>query len=566
MVTQKPYTQMLLLLLSLYFVGCTDLESATTGLSSEVPIEDNVLPDISSPLPPTVLSPLNNSTSDAIAIILSGGCESNSTVLISGDISGTSTATRCVNSVYSRSVNLLTSNGPKIIQLFQRDVAGNSSGSVILTVKLAIVVVPPLDTTAPAAPTITSPSNNSTSTSQSITLTGGCESESNVLVTGDITGSSNTAVCSNSMYSRSLNLTAGNGAKSIQVAQRDIAGNTSTSRSLSVTLSIPVVPPPSSDVVGIDNKLKDCSAYPHTIKHSITNAGEFADIPKSAQAGSLFILEPGIYTMSNIVLSDLQGTANAMITICGQGAVEIRGEGVLSKKRIFTINNSNYVRVANLEISLGMKGLMAEQTNNSIFENLEIHETGHEALHLLNFSKNNIVKNNKIYNTGKEPGAEGIGEGIYIGTAFGKNIEDASDFNTIRQNVVGPGIAAEHVDIKEFTTGGLIENNFFDGQGMKGENSSESWVNVKGNGYLIKNNRGQNSILHGFKQVVRIVGWGDSNRFEGNEGTLNNTKADRLFISIHRESTDAPNNFVDCKTNKILDASSDYLTNAKSCL
>ena len=254
-----------------------------------------------------------------------------------------------------------------------------------------------------------------------------------------------------------------------------------------------------------------------------------------------------------------------MITICGEGSVKIIGRGATSGKRILTLKNSQYVRLAQLDFSLGMKGVMVEGTSYSRFEKLTVHEIGHEALHLMLWSRHNVVENSRFYNTGQEPGSEGIGEGVYVGSSFNKGIEDASDYNEILNNKFGPGITAEHIDIKEYTSWGLIEGNQFDGRGITQVNSAESWVNVKGNHYKIKNNVGKYTPVRGFKQIVLVTGWGNFNTFENNSGELGNTSPDRLLIYLHRESTDAPNNQVYCN-NKVLDQPSQYMTNAKKCL
>ncbi len=522
-------------------------------------------PPVDSTAPDAVLitSPANQSTRTSLAFTLVGSCENSARVYFLGDISPSSSNALCSNSSFSVNLNLAQTNGSKNISIYQIDEANNRSASTVHNLILNIASTPPpADTTAPNAVVISSPANRTTVNSRAVTLTGTCESGSQIYFSGDV--SSSNTMCSNSAFTKSLNLSSSNGSKNITIYQTDASDNRSVSVTHNLNLNIPTTP--TSEVIGIDSTLSNCENYPHTLKRMVTNVNEFMNIPSLASPGTLFVLSAGTYRMSNVVLSNLVGNSAQRITICGQGQVKIEGDGVSSQKRIFTIKNSNFIRLANLEITLGMKGLMVEETDNSIFENLHIHNVGHEALHLMNFSSNNIVKNNRVYDAGKNRGSEGIGEGIYIGTAFGKDIEDKSDNNTIRLNQIGPGITADLIDIKEFTTGGLIEKNSFNGTGMTGANSGESWVNVKGNNYLIKDNVGTNSFKYGFKQIVRITGWGNFNKFENNQGTLNNNSADRLFIYLHRESTDAPDNIVDCDTNKILDAGPSFLTNSRACL
>ena len=51
-------------------------------------------------------------------------------------------------------------------------------------------------------------------------------------------------------------------------------------------------------------------------------------------------------------------------------------------------------------------------------------------------------------------------------------------------NRIGPNVAAESIDIKEGTFDGVIRGNTFDGRGISGQNSADSWVDAKGIGYL----------------------------------------------------------------------------------
>jgi hypothetical protein len=80
-------------------------------------------------------------------------------------------------------------------------------------------------------------------------------------------------------------------------------------------------------------------------------------------------------------------------------------------------------------------------------------------------------------------------------------------------NVVGPGTTAENIDIKEGTSGGIVSDNALDGAGMT---ETDSWIDVKGNGWTIIGNRGVNAPLDGFQTHVTTPGWGEGNRFERN--------------------------------------------------
>jgi hypothetical protein len=78
-------------------------------------------------------------------------------------------------------------------------------------------------------------------------------------------------------------------------------------------------------------------------------------------------------------------------------------------------------------------------------------------------------------------------------------------------------VRAEAVDVKEGTTGGLIEGNRFDGHGMvMSKDWVDSWLEIKGNGYLVRANRGTYSLRHGFEAYSVLTGWGSGNTFVDN--------------------------------------------------
>ena len=84
---------------------------------------------------------------------------------------------------------------------------------------------------------------------------------------------------------------------------------------------------------------------------------------------------------------------------------------------------------------------------------------------------------------------------------------DATDYNTFRGNVFGPGLTAENIDAKEFTTGGTILENTFDGSDIKGINGAVAWVAVKGNKWTLEGNTGSGSRTDGQgDRVINFVG------------------------------------------------------------
>ena len=90
---------------------------------------------------------------------------------------------------------------------------------------------------------------------------------------------------------------------------------------------------------------------------------------------------------------------------------------------------------------------------------------------------------------------------------------DRSDGNLIVGNVIS-NTAAESIDIKEGTTGGVVQDNAFDGAGMRAD--ADSWVDVKGNGWVVRDNHGTSARGSGFEVHQQAPGWGLGNVFDGN--------------------------------------------------
>jgi len=143
----------------------------------------------------------------------------------------------------------------------------------------------------------------------------------------------------------------------------------------------------------------------------------------------------------------------------------------------------------------------------------------------------------------------GFGEGVYLGSAksnwnkYGANGgADHSDRNKVLNNRIGPGVAAELLDIKEGTVDGLISGNTFDGTGIQGENSADSWVDAKGNHYTLDGNRGSGpkGDLDGYQTHQQVSGFGCGNVFSNNVSKLD-SKGFAINITNQTKCSGNPN-------------------------
>jgi hypothetical protein len=187
------------------------------------------------------------------------------------------------------------------------------------------------------------------------------------------------------------------------------------------------------------------------------------------------------------------------------------------------LDGASYWRLVGFTVREARKGVMADRVRRTVIQGLTVERVGDEGIHLRNFSSDNVVRGNTVRDTGRRK-AE-FGEGVYVGTAKSNWCEvsgcgvDASDRNVVRDNQIS-ATTAESVDIKEGTTGGFLVGNTFDGSGLSGS-YSDSWVDVKGNGWLILGNVGRNSRMDGFQTHQVVDGWGRGNVFRANTAVVN---------------------------------------------
>ncbi|WP_165917238.1 chondroitinase-B domain-containing protein [Flaviaesturariibacter aridisoli] len=246
-----------------------------------------------------------------------------------------------------------------------------------------------------------------------------------------------------------------------------------------------------------------------------------------ARPGDDIELADGVYNGNFEIAADRDGTADHPIVLRGGTAAIIDGGSIQTGYALYL--QADHWIIRGFSIRNALKGIVADRTRYSRFDSLEVTDIGEEAIHLRTFSSRNTVAHCQIANTGlKTPD---YGEGVYIGSAknnwavYTNGAPDRCDSNEVLENRIGPGIAAECVDIKEGTTGGLIRGNSFNSIGIQGANGADSWIDVKGNRYRIENNTGVNPegtlLVDGYQVHIASRGWGNYNEFRGNRCVVN---------------------------------------------
>ncbi|WUH89674.1 right-handed parallel beta-helix repeat-containing protein [Streptomyces sp. NBC_00433] len=256
-----------------------------------------------------------------------------------------------------------------------------------------------------------------------------------------------------------------------------------------------------------------CPAATVTVTDAVTLKSALAD----AKPGDSIRLADGTYDGRFTATADVAGTAKAPVFLCGGPGAVIDGGGIKGGY-VFHLDGASYWRLVGFTLRDGQKGVVADRVQGAVLQGLTVEQIGDEAIHLRDFSSDNVVRDNTVRTTGLR--RDKFGEGVYIGSAESNWCTDsgckpdASDRNVVMGNRISD-TTAEAVDIKEGTTGGRLIGNSFDGSKLTGD-TNDSWVDVKGNGWLIQGNTGLHSPADGFQTHEIVHGWGTGNTFKDN--------------------------------------------------
>lgn len=259
--------------------------------------------------------------------------------------------------------------------------------------------------------------------------------------------------------------------------------------------------------------------FAHSSEVAVASASELTAALSSAQPGTLIRLAPGVY--SGNFKATTSGSAAKPIVLCGPREAVLDG-GSLTSGYVLYLNKVSSWILSGFTARRGQKGIVLDESNDNLLSGLLVHDLGQEGVHFRKFSSRNTLSHSEIRDTGKD--SPGFGEGVYLGSAVSNwktytgasDLPDRCDANKVLGNVLGPGITAEHIDIKEGTISGEVRGNTFNGAGISGANSADSWIDVKGSGYQIVQNHGTSSPVDGFQTHVAVAGWGNYNVFSGN--------------------------------------------------
>ncbi|WP_231586908.1 right-handed parallel beta-helix repeat-containing protein [Paenibacillus sp. E194] len=257
---------------------------------------------------------------------------------------------------------------------------------------------------------------------------------------------------------------------------------------------------------------------------------------KSVTSGSSIVLAPGIYKGS--FSSDINGSSGQPIVIRSADPSNPAILSGISTSSGYALRiRGDYWEIRNLKFTNAQKGIVLDHSNYSLINEVEVYNTGMEGVHFRDGSSYNTIQNSSIHHTGRT--SPGYGEGVYVGSAEGAGYNQATHYNIIRNVGFGPHVTAEHVDIKERTIGTIVENCIFYGEGISGANYADSFIDVKGNDAIIRNNVGyqgnNNVIVDAFQLHEVVTGWGINNQFMNNIVYMDN--ADAYVIAAYNNSS-----------------------------
>ena len=238
---------------------------------------------------------------------------------------------------------------------------------------------------------------------------------------------------------------------------------------------------------------------------------------ETAAPGDVIRLADGIYPGELTITSS--GTSREPIFLCGSRRAVLDGEHVATY--VLHLNRADWWRLVGFTVRNGRKGVMADRADRNVLAGLLVTGIDEEAIHLRTFSSDNRVVGNVVRATGRR--MPRFGEGIYVGSAHDNWCRytdcrpDRSDRNAIAGNDIA-NTRSESIDIKEGTTGGVVARNRLSGRGMT---HADSWIDLKGNGWLVERNTGQNSPEDGIQTHVVYKGWGRRNLFRRNRLVVN---------------------------------------------
>ncbi|GIG68495.1 right-handed parallel beta-helix repeat-containing protein [Phytomonospora endophytica] len=238
----------------------------------------------------------------------------------------------------------------------------------------------------------------------------------------------------------------------------------------------------------------------------VSTAAELRDALADAAPGWTIQLASGTYRGSFV--TENAGTSSAPITLTGPRDAILINDGPSGTGPSCSaptagwdsgyglwLYDAPHWKLSGFTVRESKKGIMLDRSAHVTIDGVYVTQIEEEGVHFRSSSADGVLRDSRIDHTGLVKPQ--YGEGVYIGSANSNwgcygvtGGADRADRVQVIGNHIGPGVSAEHIDIKEGTFDGVVRDNVFDGQGIAGQNSADSWIDAKGVGYLIEGNSG----------------------------------------------------------------------------
>lgn len=268
------------------------------------------------------------------------------------------------------------------------------------------------------------------------------------------------------------------------------------------------------DLIAMKRKLTSADAEKNYV--DVSTVEELFLAMRNAQPGDVIRVASGTYDYTTYqgaqkIDTSAEGTENAPITLTAKDPENPPVITGTNPENGYVLQiTGDYWIIENLKITTSQKGIVLDNSNHSVIRNCEVYNIGSEAVAIRDGSSYCTVKDSYIHDTGVV--TPGYGEGVYIGSAKSvTGFDYKCDYNTV-DGCTFKNVSAEHVDVKEYTTGTEIMNCTFYGDGMTGANYAGSFVDIAGNNVNVHHNigyrNGNSNIVASFELHLQVEEWG----------------------------------------------------------
>jgi hypothetical protein len=216
----------------------------------------------------------------------------------------------------------------------------------------------------------------------------------------------------------------------------------------------------------------------------------------SSSPGTVIRLADGEYQFKPRLVASALGTADAPITLRGSRAAVLRTKNASGDYGLHV--TGDHWRIEGITVAHATKGIVLDGSVGTVIDGVEVYDIGDEAVHFRTCSSDGVLRNSHIHDTGRNSAQ--YGEGVYVGSANSNwdkyqctdPTEDVDEGDNTERVLVEDNlfedITAEGADLKEGTDSGIVRRNVFRRTGLSGQNSADSAIDAKGNGWVIEDN------------------------------------------------------------------------------